>query len=184
LGSFTDTVTGYTSRGLPKGANYDFPNALVADGPGYAHVDYTAYNDLGEVSNTSFPAGAGLAAETVDTSYAEYGALKSMIAPTGLPGVPDRKLAVADYDIINQPLDLLSTNDTYALNRHYTWKETTGRPDMLLASTNGSGDSRADYLRLTYNYDKVGNPQRVQGRCRRLRARTFMALRGATTTTA
>jgi RHS repeat-associated protein len=131
--------------------------------PGYAHVNYTDYNDLGEVTGTSFEAGAGLNAEVVNSSYSDYGALKSIVAPDDRVGVPDRTLALASYNAANQPIGLLSTNGTYALDRNFTWEQDTGRLSTLLGTNNRADPNTANFLRLAYTYDKLGNPQRIAG---------------------
>jgi len=58
----------------------------------------------------------------------------------------------------------LSSDGTRELNRYYGWEPETGRPSLLIGSNNRTGDDgRAEFLRLTYAYDKVGNPQRIRG---------------------
>lgn len=150
--AYTKEVTAYDVMGRATATTLTLPatEPLVAAGAiGATTAFRTAYKLDGTVNNTTEPAVAGLAEETLAPTYNNLG------LTTGLKGASDYLLGVT-YSALGQPT-LLSLGTNTASKKTYlasTYETGTGR---LLTSDVTDQTHNYKLQDLTYTYDQAGN---------------------------
>ncbi|EKX61797.1 RHS repeat-associated core domain-containing protein [Streptomyces ipomoeae] len=119
--AYTTAVTGYDVNGQPTGSQVVIP----ADGSGLEgtySVGY-AYDTAGHMTDVSYPATAGLPAETVTTGYDAFG------LPEKVSSALATYVSATDYDALGRltgrSYGTAATTTTTA-NRSYTYDDATG----------------------------------------------------------
>lgn len=158
-GDFTTTINGYDQRGRVSSVTRGYPATITGEGTGQASVQLSyGYNQLDQVTSTSYSAVGDLPGESITTSYRAYGTYKS----TTVNGVT---LGTAAYDDLDRPLTLTSTDgsssDPNQLTRSYGWDDI----DRLTSLSASYGNPTPSTANITYDYqlDAIGNPRRVTG---------------------
>ncbi|WP_343949407.1 RHS repeat-associated core domain-containing protein [Nonomuraea longicatena] len=160
-----DDGKAYTKKVLAYDAQYRTTSSEIQLDPndpmvtsGAAKTSYTfasAYNVDGTLKNSTEPAVAGLAQETVSLSYTPTGQV------VGVTGVNDY-LQKADYSPTGQPLQLTlglsgaaQTKKTFV---NHTYEEGTDRLRRSFVTTQSAAVKPQD---LAYTYDDAGNVTKI-----------------------
>ncbi|MFT3873834.1 MAG: RHS repeat-associated core domain-containing protein [Nocardioides sp.] len=167
-GQFTTKPTGYDNRGRATGSTTSFPASWVGGSSGT--TSYTVdldYNNLDQVTSTSYPAAFDLPAATVATSYTASGDAynKSTYTTTANPGAVTT-LGSAGYSDRNQPTSLTSngvpnTVGSTTLKRTYAWETRTGRLAGLTAKNTTNPNNPVTIADYAYTYYRSGNPTTI-----------------------
>ncbi|UWZ34801.1 hypothetical protein Drose_26920 [Dactylosporangium roseum] len=151
---FTVSVTGYTSRYQPTGQTWSIPMSQGALAGTYT-IGY-GYDRAEHPTSISYPAGGGLAAETVTTGYNTLG------YPTTLTGT-DPYVTATSYTQIGQLTQrVYGASGPGQLTRDYTWQPATGRLATITSKQpNTGGTGWTTIQNDTYTYTPTGDITRI-----------------------
>ncbi len=152
--AYKNDIIDYDPRNRPTGTTWTIPTHAGWTDNGLAgNYSFTNDYDLADhITATSYPAGGGLAAETVTTTYNTNG------FPTAVTGA-DTYMTAAQYTwegwAYKHTLGAPSTT-AYSINRTFSWNYDTGQLNRLYASRelNGALWTTQDE---NYTYDTANN---------------------------
>jgi RHS repeat-associated protein len=151
-GAYTDTVTGYDTRGDITGENIAIPasdgNLSTPDGYTYGY----SYNQAGDPVSTTYPQAGGLDRETVTTSYNDQG-LPTTLTSDAYPAPGYVTGTGYSYAGRLAGRTLGGTAPAPAVTRYYSWDNSTGRLAWLTTKTAGQDQVQDD----VYSYDPAGD---------------------------
>ncbi|MFG2960811.1 RHS repeat-associated core domain-containing protein [Streptomyces sp. NPDC048291] len=153
--TYTVKTGAFDSRGRPLSTTVTLPAAVN----GLAG-DYTTsyhYDAADHITAVDYPAAGGLAAETVNTTYNDYG------QPTSLASSTQTYVKNTAYNAYDQLTDRYYGNPTVGTNtvtaqRHYDYDQTDGTRQLTGITTTTTVDQSTTQQRQqdTYTYDNDG----------------------------
>ena len=149
--AYTTSVTNYDTRYRPLGTSVTIPSAEGSLAGSYKFN--TGYTDTGQTQLVSYPAMAGLAAETLRYGYDSDARLAT--AQTGLSTL----LTAATYSVYDEPLQYtLQSVSGKQVAQTFFYEDSTRRLTRAVVDRNVAPAHVSD---VNYTYDAAGNVTRI-----------------------
>ncbi|MFD4247784.1 RHS repeat domain-containing protein [Streptomyces sp. NPDC058525] len=151
--AYTTAVKGYDAGGRATGSTVTVPGAEGKLAGSYT-FSTTFTPNTGLTATTAYPAGGGLAAETVRNGYTEFG------LPTSVGNGTDVYSLGSQYSPFGEVLQTVLGDIGGRTVQTYTYEDHTRRLSSVLNDREASGPQTID--NKVYGYDPAGNITRIR----------------------